>query len=284
MSEQPAIPIQIRQCACCDSPADLQAELPAGTPPATVAVPFPLVGRPLRSRWFPDPARMKTAGDLCRHARIRLSAEARPLLTPDIAPREFFRTLMEHDCLADARRVLANALPKRRALWWGCLCAMDAFQHRAPQPTAMAALEAVVQWVRQPDESRRRVTSTLGQQAGVNTMAGSLAMATFFSGGSVSPEGLPEVRPRPFVTGRLVGVAVYLASVTRDPRRYRDHLRNYLTLGRQIAAGEQLWIEPGPFRPTRVDPAHASNNTPGPSSQPNLSRADARAQETADAL
>jgi hypothetical protein len=54
---------------------------------------------------------------------------------------------------------------------------------------------------------------------------------------------LPPVAPRPFITGRLVGVSVYLASVAIDPACYKQYLREYLAWGRAIAAGQMLWEE-----------------------------------------
>jgi hypothetical protein len=75
-------------------------------------------------------------------------------------------------------------------------------------------------------------------QLPANTLAVTLATAAFFSGGSVSPPGMPPVAPRPFITGRLIGLTVYLCSVKRSAARYKQHLREYLSWGRDIAAGK----------------------------------------------
>jgi hypothetical protein len=183
---------------------------------------------------------IRTAAALCRQQRIKLRPEGQALLCDDLSPRQFFDRLLEHGCYADARRVLAHSLPKRRALWWGCLCALDAYRP-APPPLDEAVLQTVVQFVQDPTEANRRAVVPLAKEAGMNSLTGCLAMAAFFSDGSISRPGLPFVPARPFVTGRLVGVAVYLAAVRRDPAHYRDHLRQYLALGLEVARGNNLW-------------------------------------------
>src|SRR5205823_1268863 len=133
----------------------------------------------------------------------------RALLRAAQSPWEYFELLLENRCYADARRVLAHALPKRRALWWGCLCAWDVYR---PQPAGEVAgvLEAVVRYVLQPCEAHRRAAAGRAQEVEPNSLAACLAMAAFCSAGSLAPPGVPCVAPRPFLTGRLVGVTVYL--------------------------------------------------------------------------
>src|SRR5262245_17316502 len=52
---------------------------------------------------------------------------------------------------------------------------------------------------------------------------------------------MPVVAPRPWVTGRLVGVSVYLSAVIRDPAHYKDHLRRYLSVGAAVMRGCGPW-------------------------------------------
>lgn len=196
------------------------------------------------------------AAELCRDMKLRLRPPARELLDEEITPRAYFQRLIEADLLPEARRVLAHTLPKRRALWWGCLCAMESYGEQPPAE----ALSAVLRFVIHPTEANRRATHEAGKRARPNTLGGCLASAAFFSGGSVSLPGLPEVAPRPFVTGRLVGVAVYLAAVTRDAAAYKQALREYLALGLEVARGENLWYASREIVPARLEaggPEHA---------------------------
>ncbi len=194
------------------------------------------------------------ARDLVDWGHIKLKPEGARLLANTMTSREYFETLLAHDCLADARRILAHAMPKRRALWWGALAAHDAFR-TAPPEHLEPVLKLVTQFVVTPTEDLRRACGELARRVPANSMAGCLATAAFFSAGSVSPQGLPPVAPRPFVTGRLMGVTVYLASVTRSAAQYKQYLREYLRWGVAIAAGEMRWPEPtaAANEPSRLD-------------------------------
>lgn len=182
------------------------------------------------------------ARDLVAWGKIKLKPEGARLLANTMTSRDYFDTLLAHDCLADARRILSHAMPKRRALWWGVLAAHDAFRDDAP-PALQAVLKLSTQFVITPSEDARRACGELAKRTPANSIAGCLVNAAFFSAGSISPQGLPPVAPRPFVTGRLVGVAVYLAAVTRSAALYKQYLREYLRWGVAISAGELRWPE-----------------------------------------
>lgn len=199
----------------------------------------------------------RLAHELVAWGKIKLKRQAAELLKPDQTSQAFFTTLMQHNLLADARRILAHAMPKRRALWWGVLCMQDTFRSQPPADIAQL-LRLITQFVALPTDDARRACGEFGKRFAPNTMAACLATAAMFSGGSVSPPGLPPVAPRPFVTGRLVGVCVYLASVTRNAAQYKQYLRAYLDMGRSIANGELAL----PSEPVISDPPHHSRLAP----------------------
>jgi hypothetical protein len=186
------------------------------------------------------PSKWRDAADFCKDNGIQLRPEARCMLDAGLSTVEYFEVLLENRCFADARRVLAHAMPKRRALWWGCLCAWDVYRPKPPEAVAKA-IRAVVNFVLEPTDDNRRTTAARAQEVGPNTLAGCLAMAAFCSDGSLAPPGLPCVVPRPFLTGRLVSVTVYLACVQRNPTRYKDRLRQYLSVGIEVFRGANLW-------------------------------------------
>jgi len=180
-----------------------------------------------------------SALDVCR--LFALKPQARALLAPGQSTREFFDALVSAGHLADARRLLAHAMPPRRSIWWATLCLHHA-QEKAPfeTPEEGSAFDAAAGWVVAPSEATRRAAEDAAWAAHSTTAAGILAMACFLSGGSISRPALPPVVAPPHLTGRLSGVVVYLASVRFDPARYLRHLREYLAIGREIAAGRNL--------------------------------------------
>src|SRR5262245_54747407 len=113
---------------------------------------------------------LRSAEDLCAYYQIKLK-EGRDLLRPGQTPQQYYRELRDRDFLADARRVLTHVLPKRRALWWACLCAADA-QSVKPARLGDAVIAAVTRFVVAPTEEHRRATSSLGFSAGYHTLPG----------------------------------------------------------------------------------------------------------------
>jgi hypothetical protein len=185
---------------------------------------------------------MRTARELCSYHAIRLSPEGQRLLTAEQSPRQYFDRLLAASCYADARRVLAHALPRRRALWWAYACARQVYAGQVPAEVE-AALEAVHRAIAEPSDDHRHAVNVLGQETlEPHPMIVCLAMACFCGGGGVSLPGLPFVGPKPFVPPRLVEVVVYLAAVHRDPLHYLERLRSYLEQGLALAGGPDPWL------------------------------------------
>ena len=138
--------------------------------------------------------------------------------------------------LVEATRVVAHALPKREAVWWACMCA----SHTAPADLPDAdreCREAAEEWVRQPAEASRRAAYELAQAGGFATPEAWAAVAAFWSGGSMAPDGQPAVPPAPHLTGTAVAGSVGLAAVRGDGARRDARLQRFLESARNIAAG-----------------------------------------------
>ena len=138
--------------------------------------------------------------------------------------------------LTEATRLVAHALPKREAVWWACMCA----GHTAPADLPAAdrvAREAAEDWVRQQTDRSRRIAWDRAQAGGSGTPEAWAAIAAFWSGDSMSPEGQPAVPPAAHLAGTAAAGAVALASVRGDVTRREERLRRFLESGRNIAAG-----------------------------------------------
>lgn len=193
-----------------------------------------------------DPSMLRShlAAELADKCQIRLSSEARKMLAPTMTNAEFVETLIANDLDLDARRVLAFALPRRRALWWGCLTAWDALGQLATGDSARL-LSAIASYVIQPIDDHLRNVATAGKPIKRASLLGCLLYGTFVAHGSVVGPDKPRVPAPPHVFGRLLESAVYLSSVTKDVRNYRLHLREYLQLGQQLGTGPAPWLNVG---------------------------------------
>lgn len=180
----------------------------------------------------------RTAADICR--TIKLKGEALTLLREGMPPREFFELLMEKEEHSAAIRFLPQALSKRAAIWWGSLC-LWRMTRPEPTPEVEAVLSAALAWVQEPCEETRRAAEALGRAAGVKTAHGCLAMAVFWSGGSMTNPGGPVISPPPHLAGKLVSSCLFLAAVLHDAFKFRTHYQEFLGIGIDVARGINHW-------------------------------------------
>jgi len=186
-----------------------------------------------------------TASELVRGHQIELGDEARQHLQSALypanwTPAAYLDRLLEHKLPRDARHFLAHALPRRRALWWACLCARDVREFVA-EAGLSHMLDVAVQFVRSPAESTRREAERVMKRHPSNSFTSQLAAAVFLSHGSMAPLGEAPIAVPPQVLGRLVSTVVYLAATKKNVVQYVHHMREYIALGQQIAAGKYLW-------------------------------------------
>jgi len=166
-----------------------------------------------------------------------LDEESLALLRDDPTPLEFLDALIAHERFADAIHFLAHAIPKREAVWWGCLCIKLAGGEDL-SPKELAALTAAVRWALRPEEEYRAAAKEPAKAAGFKAPAGLLAHAVSYSGGSLTPPGLPEVPPNPAMTAQSVAGAIKLAAATAPPDRSKRIFHRFLALGIGIASGK----------------------------------------------
>jgi hypothetical protein len=182
----------------------------------------------------------RTAADVCQS--FEPGQDARGLLRDEMTPKAYFSLLVQKELYDAAVQFTARWLSKREAVWWGCLCAWD--RKRPEPPEAIdGALGAAVRWVLEPSEENRRAARAAGKEAGAGTAAGSLALAAFYSEGSISYPDLPEVAPPSDLTARTVAIAVGLAARQGSPSEKDDRRRQFLQMGLEVALGKNPWDE-----------------------------------------
>ena len=175
--------------------------------------------------------------------RLELDGPGSELLAgkPDAAAA--LDALVAAERLHEAMRLIAHALPKREVVWWACMCARAVPDAALPQ-TDMAALVAAEAWVRKPDEAARRAAMEAAQKTGFSTPEAWAAVAAFWSGGSMSPEGQPVVPPAEHLTGVAVAGGVIIAALRHAPELAAARFARFLESARDIASGGAGRIPP----------------------------------------
>jgi hypothetical protein len=139
--------------------------------------------------------------------------------------------------LQTAARLVAQALPKREAVWWACMCCR-AVPGAQPQPKQLAWLEAAELWVRRPLEETRRDCVDFDAMPDLTVPEGWAAMGAFWSGGSVAPETAAAIPAGPGLTAAAVEAAVLLAAMRDDAQTQQPaRLGRFLNAARDIALG-----------------------------------------------
>lgn len=180
---------------------------------------------------------LPVATEVCE--RFPLSAEATAILRPGMPAREFALRLTEAGLARDVIQFAAYVMPPRPAVWWGLLCVWDDIRPE-PTPEEQAALTAALRWVQDPVEERRRGAYAPGK-AVATTPAGQLALASFWSSGSMAPPEAPEVKAPPFLTQKTVAGAVLIVCNQGDPKLRIPRLHNFIRTAGGVAQGAIPW-------------------------------------------
>jgi hypothetical protein len=187
----------------------------------------------------------KTAAEVC--GTYKLSKEAAKLLRAELTPPQFVAALVQAGLYYDVFAFLAHGLPKREAIWWACLSVRHVLGPEVP-PQEQAPLKAAVEWVLEPDETKRRAAQVAGEAADSATLAGKAAMAVYGSGGSLIAPNLPLVPPPATMTAQFVSACLSMASMRGHPSTIPAVQRELVDLGIAIAAGKIVWPSGGKQR------------------------------------
>src|SRR5262249_24037868 len=123
-----------------------------------------------------------------------------------------------------------------------------------------AAFECALRWVVEPTEANRRRAEP---HANLDTVAGCLAFAVFWSGGSLVAPELPILEPPEHITAATVGPAILLLAGETAPDAFASACRRLLAMGLQVAHGNHLWHER-----IRMEPPRAPANAPAETTLP----------------
>ena len=152
-------------------------------------------------------------------------------------PEKVIQTLGEKEEYLDAIRLRAFLLPKRDAVWWGCISVRDEIENDL-DPAQTAALGAAVQWVTDPTEENRRAAEDASNSVKNQGSGGMLALAAFWSEGSVGPPSAPHVPADDRLVCQGVSAALITAAYTGDADKAPARLQAFLDKGKLVAAGE----------------------------------------------
>lgn len=150
---------------------------------------------------------------------------------------EFVAALAGAGAWAKAVRVQAHLLPKREAVWWGVLSVNAACGDNLPLAEAEAK-EAARAWVEEPGEARRKRCEAVAGKTKFEGPGSWLAMAAFWSGGSIAPEEMGDVPPDEKLTGQAIASSLMIAAVSGDATKAKERYKGFLAQAPDVASGK----------------------------------------------
>jgi hypothetical protein len=162
------------------------------------------------------------------------------LIDPDAGPGEaagrslpdWFAVLVAKDELSAALGFVAHALPRYECVTWAAQALLETGAAERADPL----VNAVLRWIDNPEDATRRAAATMAEAVRQPTPERLLALAVFFSGGSIAPPDLAAVQPAPDICARMAAAAV-LVGAQRLPAP-AGALRTALALGEAMARGD----------------------------------------------
>lgn len=149
-----------------------------------------------------------------------------PHLLADLLKREQYEA---------AIAFLSHALQVPFALAWGYFCLVHA--HIQWNEKESELIQCAQRWLQKPDEKHRRLHESSLEQTGVSSPAGWLSQAIFWSGGSITPEGSPEVSPQPFLLGHALSGAIQLAALAESGQHSQVLYPLFIKTGIRVVEG-----------------------------------------------
>lgn len=163
--------------------------------------------------------------------------EFQPVLDDEKPPADFLQSLVDNEHYMDAVTFLAHALKPREAVWWACVCARHHFDDADEK--FQEALKAAEAWVYDPTEENRRNCEKLAEAGDYSGAACWASAGAFWSGGSITPQGDPEMEVLPYIYAHAVAGSIISSAGYGQPDEdvVNERFKEYIQHGTNIADG-----------------------------------------------
>ena len=164
-----------------------------------------------------------------------LTAEAQGLANDEMPPAQYLDLLEQHSLFRDAVRFLAHKLEVKKSIEWAHSAAQ---QLQSPdRKQGEESLAAAGKWLQKPDDASRWEAKRATDQSGISSAGDCVALAVFFSGGSIAPPEAPETPPPPYFAQRLAADSIVIAVFSHAADRATERYKQALAMGRKLDVG-----------------------------------------------
>ena len=138
------------------------------------------------------------------------------LPSADIAAIDYYQALRSASERLDAIDFIGHALPRFDLIAWAAHILEESSRKRALPVRDRQALDHALRWLGEGSDANRRSAFDTAQKASSDSAEKLLALAVFFSGGSISMPDMPPVLPHPAMAARMATNAIKIAAYRTD--------------------------------------------------------------------
>jgi hypothetical protein len=153
-----------------------------------------------------------------------------------LAPADYIALLRRTGRRSQAVHALAAALPRFDAVAWAVGAVRDLAEAEAPDEERAATLRTALLWLQDPSDARRRAARAAADALDDGSAEYLAAMAVFYSGGSIAPEGAEPIPVAKDAAGRFAAAAVMMAATRAADMS--GALDRALDWGERVAQGD----------------------------------------------
>ncbi|EAQ66499.1 putative secreted protein [Marinomonas sp. MED121] len=144
--------------------------------------------------------------------RFKSSDEANEIVDLSSEPSVIINSLLEAGLYQDLVHFYCHALPMRETIWW-CVCSIELRQDVLTK-AELSLFDVCKDWVREPQEPKRRYIEKQMQQLKNESFVRWLAQGVVWNGsGSIAEISLPVVMPAEFLYSKAIAGAINTAAV-----------------------------------------------------------------------
>jgi len=161
-----------------------------------------------------------------------LSSPALALVQENSTHSDYLDSLEKKELYKDAIRFLAFKMEVNAGVKWGCKCIRE-LQPPEKKSEKDEPLEASEQWVKTPGDPTRWAAKEAAGKPNVRGASKMLAMAVFFSGGSIAPPQAPETPPPPNLAQKMIASSVDVNVLSHEPAKATERYKRSLALAKE---------------------------------------------------
>lgn len=170
-----------------------------------------------------------TVKEICEIAQV--SGAAAALVEENSTPATYLEGLEKQELYQDAIKFLAQKLDVNAGIKWAVAC-MRELQSPERQQQKDEALDAADRWTKAPSEPARRAAKEAYDKSELPGPTKLVAMAVFFSGGSIASPAAPETPPPANAAQKLVAGSIQIAVVSYQAQKAKERYQRVLAIGK----------------------------------------------------